>query len=97
MSQTTVVSAPTPADTDETAKTSPTVSAAPAPVLITEREVLLGTRVAVSPPKVSISRRLFDSVRAAASSVHLPPAHEHYPTDMGYLERSRMAREMDRL
>jgi hypothetical protein len=97
MSQTTVVSATTPVDTDKTAKASPEVSAAPAPVVITEQEVLLGTRVAVSPPKVSIARRLFDSVRAAASSVQLPPPHEHHPTDMGYLERSRMAREMDRL
>ena len=89
MSQVTMISATTLAAADETA--------APAPVLITEQEVLLGTRVAVSPPTVSIARRLFDSMRAAASSVHLPPPHEHHPTDMGYLERSRMAREMDRL
>jgi hypothetical protein len=97
MSQTTLVSATEPADADDTTKTSPKVNTTAGPVLITEQEVLLGTRVAVSAPKVSIARRLIDSVRGAASSLHLPPPHEHHPTDMGYLERSRMAREMDRL
>ena len=47
MSQATMISATTLAAADETA--------APAPVLITEQEVLLGTRVAVSPPTVSIA------------------------------------------
>jgi hypothetical protein len=73
------------------------VGTAAAPVLITEQEVLLGTRVAVSPRKESIPRRLFDAVRVAANSLHLPPPHQHYPADTGYLEQSRMAREMDRL
>jgi hypothetical protein len=97
MSPTTAVSATTLADTDDTAKVAPKFNPTPAAVLITEQEVLFGTRVAASAPKASIARRLFDSVRNVASSVHLPPPHEHHPTDMGYLERSRMAREMDRL
>ena len=41
--------------------------------------------------------RWIDAIRVAAGSLHLPPPRQHYPTDTGYLERSRMAREMDRL
>ena len=68
-----------------------------APVIITEQEVLFGTRAATSSRVTSAPRRLFDAIRAAAASLQLPPPRQHYPTDMGYLERSRMAREMDRL
>ncbi|MGA9489650.1 MAG: hypothetical protein WBV80_05275 [Mycobacterium sp.] len=68
-----------------------------APVVITEQEVLFGTRVATSSRVGSAPRRLFDAIRAAAASLQLPPPQPRYPTDLGYLERSRMAREMDRL
>jgi hypothetical protein len=81
----------------DTVKTPEKVSAPSAPLLITEQEVLLGTRVAVSPPKVAVTRRMFDAVLGVARSLQLPPPRAHYPTDMGYLERSRMAREMERL
>ena len=94
MSPSTATSATTPDVIHGTTQAPPKLSA---PVLITEQEVLFGTRVAVAPQKASISRRLFDAIVGAAHSLHLPPPHEHYPTGMGYLEQSRMAREMDRL
>ena len=88
----------TPSDViHDTVKTPEKVGAPSAPVLITEQEVLFGTRVAVSPPKASITRRMFDAVWDAARALQLPPPRPHYPTDMGYLERSRMGREMERL
>ena len=97
MSQSTKTSA-TPSDViHSTVKTPEKVGAPSAPVLITEQEVLFGTRVAVSPPKASITRRLFDAVWAAATSLRLPPPRKHFFTDLGYLEQSRLAREMDRL
>jgi hypothetical protein len=68
-----------------------------APVLITEQEVLFGTRAAALPHRASLPHRLIGAVRTAATSLRLPPPRQHYPTDLGYLERSRMAREMDRL
>jgi hypothetical protein len=95
MSQSTATSATTP-DVRHTAQT-PKVTAPATPVVITEQEVLFGTRVATSARRASISRRWFDAVRGAAHSLHWPPPHQHYPLDLGYLERSRMAREMDRL
>ena len=94
MSETTAISAPT----SDVVHTTAPMPVPPQPtVLITEQEVLFGTRTALSPGKLSIPRRLFAAVRDAAGSLHLPPPHPHYPADMGYLERSRMAREMDRL
>ena len=88
----------TPSDVNhDTVTTTEKVSAPSAPVLITEQEVLFGTRVAASPPKTAITRRMFDAVLGAARALQLPPPRPHYPTDMGYLERSRMAREMERL
>jgi hypothetical protein len=68
-----------------------------APVLITEQEVLFGTRVATSPRRASLPHRWIGAVRTAATSLRLPPPQQRYPRDLGYLERSRMAREMDRL
>ena len=88
----------TPSDViHDTVETPEEVSASSAPVLITEQEVLFGTRVAASPARASITRRMFDAVMEATRSLHLPPPRPHHPTDMGYLERSRMAREMERL
>jgi hypothetical protein len=72
-------------------------AASPEPVLITEQEVLFGTRVATSPRRAMLPHRLISAVRTAATSLRLPPPRQHYPADLGYLERSRMAREMDRL
>jgi hypothetical protein len=69
----------------------------PASVLITEQEVLLGTRAAALPAEVSTHRGWIESIRAAVGSLHLPPPRQRYFRDPGYLEQSRMAREMDRL
>jgi hypothetical protein len=67
---------------------------APAPVLITEQEVMFGTRVAISTRVAAVPRRMLDAIRAAAAP---PQPRRHYPTDTSYLEHSRMAREMGRL
>jgi hypothetical protein len=70
----------------------------PASVLITEQEVLFGTKAAAAvAPEVSTHRGWIDAIRAAVGSLHLPPPRQRYPRDPGYLEQSRMAREMDRL
>jgi hypothetical protein len=97
MSQSTTTSATTREVVNTAAPTSEKDGPSPAPALISAQEVLFATRVALLLRKASIPRRLIDAVRVAAGSLHLPPPHQHYPTDMGYLERSRMAREMDRL
>ncbi|BBX48014.1 hypothetical protein GCM10009641_09420 [Mycobacterium cookii] len=68
-----------------------------APVVITEQEVLFGTRAATSSRVASAPRRWIGAIRAAAASLQLPPPRQHYSTDTSYLERSRMAREMYRL
>ena len=91
MSQSTTTSARTPEVVHEAAPTSG------APVLITAQEVLFSTRVALLLQKASAPRRWMDAIRAAAASVHLPPPRQRHSVDTGYLERARMAREMDRL
>jgi hypothetical protein len=68
-----------------------------APVLITAQEVLFSTRVALMLGKASTPRRWIDAIRVAAGSLHVPPPRQRFPIDTGYLERARMAREMDRL
>ena len=68
-----------------------------APVLITAQEVLFSTRVALLLRKTSAPHRWIDAIRVAAGSLHLPPPRQRHPMDTGYLERARMAREMDRL
>lgn len=68
-----------------------------APVVITEQEVLFGTRAALSPRVAWVPRRLIDAIRSAAASLQLPPPRQHYWRDSGYLEQSRMGREMERL
>jgi hypothetical protein len=67
------------------------------PVLITEQEVMFGTRAALSSRVASVPHRLIDTMRSAVASLRLPPPHQHYPANTGYLEHSRMAREMYRL
>lgn len=63
-------------------------------VVITEQEVMLGTHVALSR---RLPRRLVHKIWDAVGSLHLSPPKQHYPADSGYLEQSRMAREMYRL
>ncbi len=98
MSQSTTTSATTREVVHTAVPTSGKDGPSPASVLITEQEVLFGTRAADALlPKVSTPRRWAGAIRVAVGSLHLPPPRRRYPTDTGYLERSRMAREMDRL
>jgi hypothetical protein len=98
MSQSAAVSAPTGDVVSDAVPAPPSVGTSTnTPVLITEQEVLFHTRAAVSPPKPTFTHRVSDAVRGMVHALRLPPPRPHYPADMGYLERSRMAREMDRL
>jgi hypothetical protein len=97
MSQSTTTSARTPEVVHEAAPTSGKNETSAAPVLITPQEVLFSTRMALLLQKASTPRRWIDAIRVAAGSVHLPPPRQRHPVDTGYLERARMAREMDRL
>jgi hypothetical protein len=78
-------------------RTVVTDGTAAAPVVITEQEVMYGTRAAMFSRAASAPHRFIDVIRVAAASLRLPPPRRRYPIDSGYLERSRMAREMDRL
>jgi hypothetical protein len=78
------------------------VEAKPAPTLITEQEVLLGTAVALRPPSTRwwtrlglASRRMF--VTTAADQRPERPERRHYPRQYDFIADARMAREMDRL
>ena len=97
MSQPTTTSARNREVGHEAAPTSGKDGMPAAPVLITAQEVLFSTRVALLLRKASAPRRWIDAIRGAAGSLHLPPPRQRYPVDTGYLERARMAREMDRL
>jgi hypothetical protein len=96
MSQSTTTSAAPREVVHEAAPTSGRDETSAAPVLITEQEVMFSTRVALL-LLASTPHRWMDAIRGAAGSLRLPPPRQHHPRDMGYLERSRMAREMDRL
>ena len=67
------------------------------PVVITEQEVMLGTAAAVSPPRISITRRMMDALRVVGAAFGPPPPRPHYAPRAAYIERAAMAREMDRL
>jgi hypothetical protein len=97
MSQSTTTSARTPEVVHEVAPTSAKDEMSAAPVLITAQEVLFSTRMALLLHKASTPHRWIDAIRGAVRSLHLPPPRQRYPMDTGYLERARMAREMDRL
>ena len=94
MSQSTTTSARTPEVVHEAAPTSGKDGTS---ALITAQEVLFSTRVALLLRKASTRHRWIDAIRVAAGSLHLPPPRQRHPVDTGYLERARMAREMDRL
>jgi len=85
-----IVRAPSVAPADEAASTE---------VLITEQEVLFGTAAAVPARPRHISRRFGASIRRMfAVSAHTSrPKRGDYPKRYEFLERSLMAREMDRL
>jgi hypothetical protein len=89
MSQSPTTSASTPDVVEDAGSTSVKDGVPHAPVFI--------TAAAMSPPSASISRRLIDSIRGAGAALHRPPVRRHRPPRSGYLEQSRMSREMDRL
>jgi hypothetical protein len=64
---------------------------------ITQQEVVFSTAAALPSRRATRSRRLIDAIRVVGAALHRPPARRHYPQRSGYLELSRMAREMDRL
>ena len=97
MSQSTTTSATTREVVHTAAVTPEKDETFPSPVLITAQEVLFNTRVALLLRKASTPHRWIDAIRVAAGSLHLPPPRQRFPMDTGYLERARMAREMDRL
>jgi hypothetical protein len=97
MSQSTTTSATIREVVQEAAPMSEKDETSSALVLITAQEVLFSTRLALLLGKASAPRRWIDAIRVAAGSVHLPPPRQRHPVDTGYLERARMAREMDRL
>jgi hypothetical protein len=74
-------------------------TAHPAPVLITEHEVLLGSAATVALPAapaqgwLATVRRIF----ATTSEDRQRPKRHSYPPRSSYLEDSRMSREMRRL
>ena len=77
----------------------------PAPLLISEHEVALGTAVALR-ARPTTRRRWFDAINVLRAAVRRSPApstHEgrpvrrDYPTHYTFLENACMAREMGRL
>jgi hypothetical protein len=77
----------------------------PAPVLISEQDVVLGTAVALR-ARPTTRRRWFEAInvlRAAMQRSLAPstkedrPVRRDYPKRYAYLENACMAREMDRL
>jgi hypothetical protein len=69
----------------------------PAPVVITEQEVMLGTAAAVSLRRTPITHRMMDALRVVGAAFGPPPPQPHYARRAAYIERAAMAREMDRL
>lgn len=83
----------------QTPRVAPPDQAASTEVLITEQEVLFGTAAALPARRESITRRFFASLKRIFSvSADAPrPARRNYPRRYEFLERSLMAREMERL
>ena len=97
MSQSTTTSATNREVVNTAAPISEKDTTSPASVLITEQEVLFGTKAAAQLLEGSTHRGLIEAIRTAVGSLHLPPPRQRYPRDPGYLEQARMARVMDRL
>jgi hypothetical protein len=74
--------------------------------LITEQQVLFATAAAMPLHPARLSRRWTESAQAAGASLRaafvtssngVQPKRRQYPSRNGFLEDSRMAREMPRL
>ncbi len=71
-----------------------------APILITGREVVFSTAVALPVPHTKPTRRALAALRAMFlnSAADAPLARRHYPSRRdGFLEQAAMVREMRRL
>jgi hypothetical protein len=77
----------------------------PAPALITEQEVALGTAVALR-PRPTTRRRWVEATHVVLAAVNRAlapspqdsrPVRRDYPKNYAFLERACMGREMDRL
>ena len=97
MSQSPMTSAATPDVIQDAEPTLVKDGMSHAPVFITQQEVVFSAAAAMSSRPASTSRRLIDAIRVAGAALRRPPARRHYPPRSSCLERSRMAREMDRL
>jgi hypothetical protein len=93
-----------PAEADrQTASPLGNVQGQPAPIFITEQEVLFSTAAAVLAPSTRWWTRVTHAVAVAkhrvftASSDDSQPKRRAYPPRLAFLEDSRMAREMHRL
>ncbi|MEN3316729.1 MAG: hypothetical protein V7643_130 [Mycobacterium sp.] len=72
------------------------------PVLITEQQVLFATAAAVPSQPAKTGRLWIEAVRAIGAAFvrsgnEVRPKRQHYPPRDGFLDDSRMAREMLRL
>lgn len=83
----------------------PQITESPAPVLITEQEVALGTAAALR-RQPSTLRRWFEATRVLLASMERSlvaspqddrPKRHDYPKHYSWLENAAMGREMDRL
>jgi len=79
------------------------VTKPPASVLVTEREVMLGSAPALAPrrARITVARRMINALHvfgdALGDAMRPPPPKPHYARRAAYIERAAMAREMDRL
>ncbi len=71
----------------------------PAGVLVTEKEVVLGTATVLSVSVTTRHHRLATKLIGAISRIHiaLPEPRPHYPPRRAYFEVAEMSREMDHL
>lgn len=85
--------------TPQAPSAAPSIEASSTEVLITEQEVLFSTAAALPARRQNFSRRFVASIgRMFAVSAHTSrPRQGDYPKRYEFLERSLMAREMDRL
>ena len=97
MAQSPKASAATPGVTQDAEPTLVKDGMSHAPDFISQQEVVFSTAAALSSRPASISRRLIDAIRVVGAALYRPPTRRHYPLRSSYLDRSRMAREMDRL
>ncbi len=71
----------------------------PAPVLITEQQVLIGSAAALAAP-TTYRQRLLTSIRARfarAEKTDRPKKRRHYPVHYDFIEDAAMSRMMYRL